>query len=69
MKLCAMTPMMAAGRKAIRMPNTNLRLVGSLGKDVASCHSRAEYTDRIAKIAPSWISTSNVLPVLSNPRK
>ena len=53
--------MIAAGRKATRMPRTKRRALGSFGSARAMPSSRRKYTARIARIAPSWISTSKVL--------
>ena len=40
MKSCAIAPITAAGRKAIRMPATNRRVRASLGRSTRSFHSR-----------------------------
>ena len=42
MKSCASAPMIAAGRKAIRMPRTKCRVSRSCGRSSSICHSRPE---------------------------
>ena len=69
MKSCSSTPATTAGRNASRTPATKRRAPGSTGSARAIASSRPKYTVRIARIAPSWISTSNALPVDSKPRK
>ena len=68
-KSCASAPITAAGMVAMTRPKIKRREFGFVGKVSNKLKSFAEYTEKIARIAPNWINTSKVRPVLSNPRK
>ena len=69
MKPCNAAPIRAAGMNATTTPITKRRASGSKGRARAMAQSFPKYTERMARIAPSWISTSKVWPEDSKPRK